>query len=478
MRKSGRWTLALAPLLAVLTAMAVFLALRGPGVWRAVGLTAAGAGLVLLAIWPWVALHGKGSGRKPAASEGVVGQALPRGHAEAGEGRGGRPLENPDGSTLEHALQIGHAAMPYLRQGLNEWSAQKITEIIHRITDVDAVAITDQNKVLGFSGVGCNRHRPGGPILTGATRRVLNTGKLELVTDPSALACDEPGCPHPLKSAVIAPLTFRSRVVGTVKLYRRSPEVLPPYVRRVAVGIAQLLSIQMELAEADRQRELATKARLEALQAQIRPHFLFNVLNTIIHFSRTDVEKARELLIQLSNFFRRSLSTRGNFITLQEEMEYLNTYLSLERARYGDKLEVRLRIDPRALGQRIPILTLQPLVENAVVHGVAPMEGHGVVAVSARRSRGHVEVTIADNGVGMTPEEKHQIFDAGFGRGMGLGLSNVNDRLISLYGPAYRLRVRSAPGKGTAVRLRVPIESPAGEAGQESAPDMSKMLAP
>ncbi|MHB9144202.1 MAG: histidine kinase [Symbiobacteriia bacterium] len=465
MKNRAGWAMVLAPVVAVLTGLAAIEAVRTSGPLQGVWLALIVLGLTVLAIWPWLA--------PPRAERAAPAQV--QAQVPAAEGRPERAGETAEGSTLEHALQIGHAAMPYLRQGLNESSAQKITEIIHRITDVDAVAITDQNRVLGFSGVGCNRHRPGGPILTGATRRVLNTGKLELVTDPARLTCDEPGCPHPLKSAVIAPLTFRSSVVGTVKLYRTSPTVLPPYVRRVAVGIAQLLSIQMELAEADRQRELATKARLEALQAQIRPHFLFNVLNTIIHFSRTDVEKARELLIQLSSFFRRSLSTRGNFITLQEEMEYLNTYLSLERARYGDKLEVRLRIDPRALGQRIPILTLQPLVENAVVHGVAPMEGHGVVAVSARRRHGLVVVTIVDNGIGMTPEEKHQIFDAGFGKGMGLGLSNVNDRLISLYGLAYRLRVRSAPGKGTAVRLRVPLLTPhAGEEGQESVGEMSK----
>lgn len=447
-----------APAMAAATAVAVWLALVSQGPGRAAWLTMAGAGLITLGLLP---------GRLRRRMEAP---------APCPEAVGGGD-EAPEQSSLEDALQIGHAAMPYLRQGLNEDSAQKITEIIHKITEVDAVAITDRDKVLGFSGIGCNRHRSGGPILTGATRVVLNTGRLEEVMDPESLACDEPGCPHPLKSAVIAPLTFRSRVVGTVKLYRTSQERLPPYVRRIGVGVAQLLSIQMELAEADRQRELATKARLEALQAQIRPHFLFNVLNTIIYFSRTDVEKARELLIQLSTFFRRSLSTRGNFITLQEEMEYLNTYLSLERARFGDKLEVRLRIDPRALGQKVPILTLQPLVENAVVHGIAPMEAHGVVAVSARRSRGHVVVTIVDNGVGMSEEEMHHIFDQGFGQGMGLGLSNVNDRLISLYGPAYRLRVRSRPKAGTVVRLRVPLDGPIRHEGQDRGDPASKLLA-
>ncbi|BDG60915.1 histidine kinase [Caldinitratiruptor microaerophilus] len=378
-------------------------------------------------------------------------------------------------NSFDATLRISGETLPYLRQGLNEESAQKITELMRRITEVDAVAITDTEKILGFSGVGCRRHQQGGPILTDATREVLRTGQPKVVVDPRVLSCDEPGCPHPLKSAVIAPLKFRGRVVGTFKLYRTQAQALPPHVARLAVGIAQILDMQMELAEAERQRQLVTKARLEALQAQIRPHFLFNVLNTIIHFSRTDVEKARELLVQLASFFRRSLSYRGNFITLQEELEYINTYLALEKARYGDKLRVRMRIDPKVLSVPIPILTLQPLVENSVVHGIAPLEGGGTVGMLARRVRDEIHVLVYDTGVGMDRETVERVFRDGYGTGMGLGLTNVNDRLVSLYGEAYRLRVRSAPGKGTAIRVRIPLRAPAGAAADG---DRAPALAP
>ncbi|MCG0238920.1 MAG: histidine kinase [Firmicutes bacterium] len=372
-------------------------------------------------------------------------------------------------ASFDTTLRISDETMAYMRQGLNEESAQKITDIMKSILEVDAVAITDTEKILGFSGVGCRRHRQGGPILTGATREVLQTGQPKVVVDPRLLACDEPGCPHPLKSSVIAPLKFRDQVVGTFKLYSTSPRPLPPHVARLAVGIAQLLSLQMELAEADRQRQLATKARLEALQAQIRPHFLFNVLNTIIHFSRTDVERAREMLVQLANFFRRSLSYRGNFITLQEEIEYINTYLSLEKARFGEKLTVQMKLDPKALAVSIPILTIQPLVENAVVHGIAPKEEGGKVGVRVRRVRNEIQILVADSGVGMDRETLRRVFQEGYATGMGLGISNVNDRLVSLYGPEYGLRIRSSPGRGTVVRLRIPLAGGAAgrpEAGQ------------
>lgn len=361
-------------------------------------------------------------------------------------------------SSFDTSLRIGEETLPYLKQGLNAESAQKICEIIHKITELDAVAITDGEVILGFSGIGCRRHQQGGPILTGATRYVLDTGETKIVTDPKILSCDEVGCPHPLKSAVITPLKYRGKVVGTFKLYRASQEPLPSYVVRLAVGIAALLGIQMELAESDRQRQLVTRARLEALQAQIRPHFLFNVLNTIIMFSRTDVERSRELLINLAQFFRRSLSHRGSFITLKDEIDYINTYLSLEQARFGEKLQTRMKIDPRVTGAQVPILTLQPLAENAIVHGLAPKEDVGALGIRVRQVRDELHILIADNGVGMDSERLRRVFEEGFGNNMGLGLTNVNERMISLYGEEYRLKIRSTPGRGTAIRVRIPLD--------------------
>jgi len=360
-------------------------------------------------------------------------------------------------SSFDTTLRIGDETLAYLKQGLNEESAQKICEIIHKITEVDAVAITDEHTILGFHGVGCRRHQQGGPILTGATRHVLDTGETLIVTDPATLSCDEVGCPHPLKSAVITPLKYRGRVVGSFKLYRASEQPLPKYMARLAAGIAALLGIQMELGEVDRQRELVTKARLEALQAQIRPHFLFNVLNTIILLTRTDAAKARELLITLSQFFRRTLANRGNWITLADEVEYINTYLSLEKARFGEKLQVRLRIDPAVMSVQVPVLTLQPLVENAVVHGLAPKEDGGWIGIRAHRVRGELHVFLYDTGIGMGKEHQRRVFEEGYGDHMGLGLTNVNERLISLYGEEYGLRIRSAPGRGTAILVRIPI---------------------
>lgn len=359
--------------------------------------------------------------------------------------------------SFDATFQVGRETLAYLRQGLNEQTAQKIAEIIHKIAQVDAVAITDTERILGFTGMGCYHHYPGQPILTNATRVAITKDQCTVITDTGCFGCPMTDCPCPLKAAVIVPFRYRGDVVGTVKLYLTRSNEMPSYVVRLAKGLAELLSMQLELAEADRQMQLVTKARLEALQAQIRPHFLFNVLNTIIMFSRTDVEKARELLTYLASFFRRSLNFRSNFITVQEEIDYINTYLYLEQARYGETIRMKVKVDPHVLGYRIPILTIQPLVENAIVHGLAPKEGGGRLGVSARRVGEEIHFTVRDNGVGIPPEKRDKVFLSGFGTGMGLGLSNVNDRIVSLYGEAYRLKIRTAPGRGTTVLVRIPI---------------------
>jgi two-component system LytT family sensor kinase len=276
--------------------------------------------------------------------------------------------------------------------------------------------------------------------------RVLNTRELAATYEE----CD-------LGTVVIAPLISHGQSVGAIKLYIATHRLLPSRVVQHAEGIAQMLSLLMEVVEADRQRTLAADARLEALQAQIRPHFLFNVLNTIIAFSRTDPDRARDLLIELAAFFRRSLQHRGSTIPLRDEIEYVNTYLTLERARFGERLFYRVRVDPRALDVPVPILTLQPLVENAVVHGLSHREGPGTVSVTARIHGNRLVIYVSDNGVGIPRAKQYEIFEMGRGSGMGVGLSNVAERMMGLYGPQYHLKLRSREGSGTTVRLTVPL---------------------
>lgn len=358
---------------------------------------------------------------------------------------------------LDPTLQIANETLPYLRRGLNQETATYTAEIIQKIADVSAVAITDREKVLAYIGAGADHHLPGGPIITDATKQVVASGELKVIHDRYELNCPHRGCP--LESAVIAPLRCQGEVVGTVKLYQTREGDVPPSIVKLAIGVAQLLGMQMELAQLDRQAQLVTKAELDALQAQINPHFLFNTLNTIIMFIRTNPETARRLLIRLAAFFRHSLKRHGHFNSLKEEIEYLNTYLILEKARFRDKLRIVKEIDESLLDYQVPVLTIQPLVENAIKHGILPKEGQGTVWIRAFLQENEEEMLfeIKDNGVGIPPEKLPLVLRPGYGSGNGVGMSNVHERLKGLFGEEYGLHIESVPGEGTSIKFRVPL---------------------
>lgn len=361
-------------------------------------------------------------------------------------------LEEP----IEPTLKIARETLPYLRTGLNMETAHKAAEIIQRISDVSAVAITDTHKVLAFIGAGGDHHKAGGPIMTFATNQALTTGELTIVESKKGLNCPHKNCP--LEAAVVVPLKCRGEVAGTVKLYQTTRGHPDADLVKLSVGIAQLLGVQMELAELDRQVQLVTLAELDALHAQINPHFLFNTLNAIIMFSRTNPETARRLLIRLAMFFRQALKRHGHFNSLREELEYVNTYLVLEKARFREKLRITREIDRSLLDYQIPALSIQPLVENAVKHGITPKTTQGTVVIQIKALRGQeILVVVKDDGVGIGADRLGQVFLPGFGSGNGVGLSNVNERLKSLFGEDWGLRIISEPGTGTAVYMRVPL---------------------
>lgn len=369
-----------------------------------------------------------------------------------------RPINDAaddDDDHIDPTFKIASETLPYMRRGLNEETARKTAEIIQKIADVAAVAVTDREKVLAYIGAGSDHHKAGGPILTQATWDVLGAGELKLVQDSRELNCPVKACP--LESAVVVPLQCKGEVVGTVKLYRVDRGEIPPSVVKLAVGVAQILGMQMEFAELDRQAQLVTKAELDALHAQINPHFLFNTLNTIIMFSRTNPETSRRLLIRLASFFRHVLKRHGHFNSLREEIEYLNTYLVLERARFPDKLRVERDIEEELLEYQVPVLTIQPLVENAIKHGILPKPGQGTVQVTARRVSGEMMIIIRDDGVGIPEDKLDDVLCPGYGSGNGVGLSNVHERLKGLFGEEYGLRIVSMPDEGTSIYVRVPL---------------------
>lgn len=358
-------------------------------------------------------------------------------------------------SQTQKVLEIARLSLPHLKRGLTERSALYTARIILELTGVDAVAFTDREKVLAHVGLGADHHLPGRPFLTQATARVLQEGCLQVAQSPEGIGCNRPECP--LHSGVIVPLYCQNRIVGALKLYRARPDGITPVDMEVATGLSQLFSTQLELAEASRRAELAAQAELTALQAQINPHFLFNAINTIVSFCRTEPNTARNLLLDLAAYFRRNLERAGDFCTLEEELAHVHAYLALEQARFGSKLKLVEEIPPELQCAKLPRLTLEPLVENAVKHGIAPLAEGGTVLIRAQRYGTGIYLEVADTGVGMSVDILTEIV-RGCRPGGGIGLYNVSERLKNIYGPEHGLKIESVLGRGTRISFVVPEE--------------------
>jgi two-component system LytT family sensor kinase len=211
--------------------------------------------------------------------------------------------------------------------------------------------------------------------------------------------------------------------------------------------------IQIKLEEQER---LLLQARMEALQNQINPHFLFNTLNSVSSLVRFDPDTARELIIKLATIFRRLLNSSESFVPLREEVEFIDNYLDIEVVRFGrDKLRVVKELDKESLEVMVPSMLLQPLVENSIKHGLSSKVEGGSIYLRSRLSASDLVVEVEDDGVGMGAAQLVERPN-GLG-GTGIGMANVAERLKVLYGDAARMTIDSRDGKGTLVRLRVPL---------------------
>ncbi|NRS50326.1 sensor histidine kinase [Brevibacillus sp. HB2.2] len=358
----------------------------------------------------------------------------------------------------QRTLQVADKTLSYLRQGLTYDSAQKVAEEILRTTRVAAVAITDTRSVLAHVGAGSSHHVVGEGITTKATREVLSTKEVKIAQTKEEIGCRETNCP--LRYAILVPLMRRREVAGVLKLYQDRSRKLSAVDLELVRGLGNLISSQLELAELEKQSRLLADAEIRALHAQINPHFLFNALNTIVSFIRFRPEQARELLIHLGEYFRRNLHDSGGYVSLARELEHIEAYLAIERARFGDKLHVEYDIEDGVERFTVPGLILQPLVENAVKHGLLPKREGGTVVIRARRKEKQiVELTVADNGVGMEMDPSERALDEKrAGRQLsGIGLANVKSRLQSIYGEPYGIVIESKSGSGTTCTIQLPI---------------------
>ncbi len=340
-------------------------------------------------------------------------------------------------------LHAASMAAPPLRLGLTETSAGKSARHLRGLLGTPAIALTDTDRALAWEGPGDHHAAQ----LWTAAARPLESGR-PVVVRPEEVLCPDPECL--VRGAVVVPIAVDHRIVGTLAAIT-STEPGAGLVQ-AALETARWVSTQLELAELDQSRARLVRAEVRALRAQISPHFVYNALTTIASFVRTDPERARELLLEFAEFTRYSFRSHGEFTTLAEELRSIDRYLTLERARFGDRLEVRLQIAPEVLPVAVPFLALQPLVENAVRHGLARKTGVGTVSIVAEDAGAACLISVEDDGVGMDPEVLRRRPEGG-GH---IGLGNIDDRLRSVFGDEFGLVVETAPGAGTKVSMRVP----------------------
>ncbi len=344
------------------------------------------------------------------------------------------------------ALTIANRTVGIMSQGFTPEASGKIAHIVQEETGVGAVAITDTDKILAFIGTGEDHHKPGTPITSAITLQAIAQNKVLFADGNSQpYRCSiSPQCQ--LGSVLVIPLQGDEGVIGTIKLYEPKKRLFLKINHTLGEGIANLLSQQLLAGRLEQQQRLLVQSELKLVQAQINPHFLFNTLNTISAITRRDPGRARELLLHLSRFFRNNLKRQSGLTTLREEQEHCLSYLEIEQARFGERLTVINEIPPHLAEVQLPSFTLQPLIENAIKHGICSLLGEGRLRLFARETPEVITLCVEDNAGAWQPS----------GQGDGLGMSLVDKRLKSAFGERYGIDVQWEPEQWTRVSLTLP----------------------
>jgi two-component system LytT family sensor kinase len=359
-------------------------------------------------------------------------------------------------ATYDVLHTAGLAAEP-LRAGLDSAGAAKSVRHLRALVGACGLALVDGDGLLALDGRG-GHHRT---QLVGAARKAIANDR-STVLGAGELGCDRIDCV--VRGAVVAPLTGPGGEARAA-LVAIADDAPAPGLVQTTLETARWVTAQLALAELDSSRERLARAEVRALRAQISPHFIYNALTAIASFVRTDPERARELILEFAEFTRYSFRAHGEFTTLAEELRSIDRYLTIERARFGDRLQVRLQIAPEVLPVGLPFLCLQPLVENAVRHGLSRKPGVGMVSIEARDAGAECHITVEDDGVGIDPAVLLSGVpdDAGGGSaratedaGQHVGLSNVDVRMRAVFGDQFGLVVETGVGAGTKVSMRVP----------------------
>ena len=351
------------------------------------------------------------------------------------------------GNQAKLALEIANKTLPYFR---NTENLNEVCKIIANSLGARATVITDTKEIIaGFSTDKSVINRSN--IRSNNTREVLKTGEVMLVIKDDEDEIIEDFfyiSPH-IKSCIILPLKEKNDVSGTLKIFFDTAEKITEKNRYLMIGLSHLISTQMEISKVENLISLLKYSELKALQSQINPHFLFNVLNTMTSLIRTNPEKAREVTIDLSNYLRYNLDNNLKSVELIKELNQIDTYIKIEKARFGEKLNIIYDVDESLYNFQIPSLIIQPLVENSIKHGILKKRDNGFVKIIVKRIDKDIEVAIEDDGVGI---EQAVIDNLDKKIEENIGLKNVHQRLKLLYGEGLNITKLE---QGTRIKFKI-----------------------
>ena len=349
-----------------------------------------------------------------------------------------------EGISAKTALKITNSSISILQNGLNKTSASETVEIILQQAETfDFVAITSLDEILGFSS-----YRTEKPFLAFLENDFSRLFKSSFKMDTKELDV--------IRSYIQLPIYNDKHHVGYFCIGHILNSDVTPFEDTLAKGIGTMITNQITVHGIKERAGLYDKAEIKALQSQINPHFLFNALSTISYYCSSQPQIAKSLINDLASYYRNNLTDANTMISIRNELQHINAYIHLEQARFGDRLKVDYDIDVLEPFQ-VPALILQPIVENAIKHGLYPKVAGGSILIRIEKRKGYYRITVLDDGLGIPKETLKIIFDTSIPK-KSIGLSNVNQRLITLYGPKNHLRIYSRVDKGTIVVMRIPYK--------------------
>ncbi|WP_343050955.1 histidine kinase [Microcella alkalica] len=366
-------------------------------------------------------------------------------------------LSREMGTAAERAtystLHLASQAATHVRGGLDTGDPQRAVRPLRQLLDCRVLALADDHGILAIDA-GPADQRLADQLRATAERLAA---EVRAGDRPQVFrGIDPTGRGTQATDAVAAPIIAGDRTAGAIVAF--SPTVRPGLVR--ATGeVAEWLAAQLELAELDASRAALAEAEVKALRSQISPHFIYNALTAIASTITTNPPRARDLVLEFADFTRYSFRRQGDFTTLADELRSVDSYLQLERARFGERLTLTLQVAPEVLSTVIPFLSVQPLVENAVRHGLEPKPDGGRITIRASDAGAFALIEVEDDGVGIDPERLRGIL-AGRPSADHVGVRNVDARLRQLYGDEHGLVVETNLDAGTLVRMRVPKSQP------------------